>query len=93
MKMQTVYKYGIPVGDDVIISMPTNARPLSVGMQGETMYVWALVNPTEDNTLFRFSVRGTGHQLRGDEGEFINTVFAGRFVWHVFWNYAVGLLE
>lgn len=90
--MQTIYKYAIPFGDNGVVQMPAGAKPLSVGMQGNKMFVWARVDTEREPLPYPFSVRGAGRRIRGNEGDFIGTVQTGTgFVWHVFWSHEAAL--
>ena len=87
--MRTIHKFLIPYRLTEIIpaiTMPRAARPLSVGMQGQDLYVWALVDPEAPIAEHMFAVRGTGHPITPEveQGDFVGTVFDGPDVWHVF---------
>ena len=85
--MKTVYKYILPIGDEVRIRMPAFAKVLSVWVQGDNICVWAQVE-TGVPTLYKtFRVAGTGHPIEEPEKwNFIGTVFlyGGSLVFHVF---------
>lgn len=68
------------------VMMPTHARVLSVGFQGEGLRVWAVVVPSNVQKPRIFEVIGTGWQADGKAcGPFIGTVFhPGGLVFHVF---------
>ncbi len=84
----TIWKYPLLVTDRQDVRMPLNAAILSVQMQGETLCLWALVNPVAPLVLRTFEVFGTGHPIaHSDEiRKYIGTVQSpGRsLVWHVF---------
>lgn len=92
--MRAIYKYELKITDVQEIWMLRGAEPLHVGMQGETLCLWARVNPRhgpDDTEARRFRVAGTGHGL--DDGlAYIGTALDIRFrpdgewttyVWHV----------
>lgn len=91
--MKSIYKYELRGDDDNYLQsyvyLPEGARVLSAGAQGEHIFVWAEVSK-EDAVIMiprRFSVIGTGWELPEDffeDKKFINTVFMGSFVFHVF---------
>ncbi len=59
--------------------------PLSTGIQGRDLYIWAMVDEDAEDASYRVWVRGTGHESNGvDGGLFVGTVHAGPLVWHVF---------
>lgn len=65
-----------------IFPMPKGSKILSAQMQGVTLCVWALVDTTSPKVRRRLRVCGTGHAA--PEGEFIDTVQMGPYVWHIF---------
>lgn len=77
----------------VFIDMPAVVEPLSVGMQGDEMVVWALVDPDaeydrtveENHGLRRFVVVNTGDEVKVPEGaRFLGSVTSRNgIVWHV----------
>lgn len=81
--MKTIYKY--PLTPTLLL--PQDAVILKADMQLGNMYIWALVNPNE---IFKeerkFECIGTGHHFEYDRIQytFINTIFDGPFVWHIF---------
>lgn len=83
-----IWKFTVPVADSatVYISGGRLVRWLHVEPHGDTqLTLWGIVTPTkaESNAVTVF-VRGTRHPMSGHEGEYIGTVLAGPFVWHVF---------
>jgi len=84
--MNTIYKYEIPVGGGAI-QMPNSAKILSVGVQGESLMLWAEVDPERSGYQRQVEVFGTGHPIRNEmcvSREFIGTVFMSDLVWHVY---------
>ena len=86
---QTIWKYKLEVTDGQNISMPKGAEILTVLMQDEKPYLWALVDPTAD-TEFRFiEIFGTGNPILSDMGasrKYISTfrILGGKLVFHAF---------
>jgi hypothetical protein len=82
-----VYKYPVPLRDDVDIALPHGAHVLSVLNQREELVLYAAVDtePVGFDPL-ELVIRGTGHAFQGNEGEFIGSVsFAdGSLIFHVF---------
>ena len=66
--MNTIYKYPLQLNDEkTTLSMSTCSQIVHVGMQDDTIHVWAThntVNPLHDRT---FRIVGTGHPIY-DEG-------------------------
>ena len=85
--MKTVYKYVLPVEDEVRISMPAFAEVLSVGVQNNAVCVWALVDPSVPSLHKTFRITGTGHPIEDpDKWSFVGTVqlYGESLVFHVF---------
>lgn len=82
---ETVWKYefGRP-GLVHYFPMPESAEPLSVGMQGETLCMWARVTPGEPNENRPFIAIGTGRTDGVPLGAFVGRATQGHFEWHVF---------
>lgn len=80
-----VWKFEVPL-NDFIVRMPRDARILSAGVQGQTIMVWAIVDPSNEQVSRRIPVYGTGHEIsEGDKDlPLISTVFMGSLVFHVF---------
>ena len=80
--MKVIYKYELR-GE---VLLPKDAIVLKAGMQGNTMFIWALVDPTEQTHIERtFEVIGTGHPFEHEylKHRFVDTIFDGPFVWHI----------
>lgn len=75
------------------VDMPASARPFSVGIQGDALVVWALVDPEQEVEFdmqvtgpHRFIVANTGAEIPGfpDGARFLGTVTSDNgIVWHV----------
>ena len=84
--MKTIWKYTIPVDDYSEVVGKRGAVPLHVYPQGERLIdVWMAVDTDRTEVAYSFFVVGTGHPLP-EKAEYIGTVHAGRFVWHVFYS-------
>lgn len=84
--MFSIYKYPIPIRDQVGVKMPVGASILSAQMQGGQLCLWALVVPKNPVELKTFRIIGTGHDIDSDELarlKFVGTVQAGALAWHV----------
>ena len=89
--MNVIYKYELkPVRGtaEIEVMMPFGAAVLQAGVQGEDIFIWAQIDDTEKTNENRlFEVYGTGHEMLADYVErrtFVNTVFLGPLVFHVF---------
>jgi hypothetical protein len=83
--MNTIYKYHLPVQDEVTIDFPRYGKVLSVGVQHGETYIWAAVTTTDEVCRRRFHWRGTGHDING-LSNFVGTVqlHGGALVFHLF---------
>lgn len=85
--MKTIYKYPLTAADEQLIEMPLGAIPLSVQMQNDKAYLWALVDPDAENGKLNILIQGTGHNI--DERKIhkhISTfqMMGGSLVFHAF---------
>ena len=90
MNIKRVFKYAFAIiTDDFVIPMPEGAQILMVQMQGENPCIWSLVDATKPESIRKFRVAGTGHQISMDENSeyiYINTfqMLEGALVFHLF---------
>lgn len=80
--MKVIYKYELR--NEVLL--PKDSLVLKAGMQGDTMYIWVLLDPSETTHIQRnFEVIGTGHSFEHHymTHRFVDTIFDGPFVWHI----------
>jgi hypothetical protein len=84
--MKTIWKFTLALTDSQRIEMPEDAEILTVQLQGETIQLWAVVDPGKaDNTEMRtFEIHGTGNPIGDGVREYITTFQQPPFVWHVF---------
>ena len=80
--MKVIYKY--PVGEE--IDLPCDHKVLKAEYQGTELFAWVLVDLESETEKYKFVIKGTGHPegLFYDEGEYVDTVFEGPYVWHIF---------
>jgi len=71
--MKAIWKFPVYTEDYFDVNMPLGAEVLSVQMQNGKPMMWARVETEVSYALRRFAVRGTGHEMWGDEGRFIGT--------------------
>jgi len=80
-----IYKYYLKVTDIQTILMPKGAEILSAGIQANNICIWASVNPEIELEGRVFQIIGIGHgEYEPRLTEFIGTVFASAYVWHIF---------
>jgi hypothetical protein len=84
--MKTIWKFAIATTSAQEIETSTDFRPLSVGMQGPEICLWAVVDPESPKRSRMVKIVGTGHPIYDDfDGfEHVGMVLDGPFVWHVF---------
>lgn len=86
--MKRVFKYPIPVEDEFRLELPVEAQILTVQVQGNRPYLWALVDPAAPHDEIRFRLAGTGHPIEEDilGHGYIGTfqLNGGALVFHVF---------
>ena len=84
--MKKVYKYVLPMYDDVAIELPQGAKILKVDTQESVPCIWALVDPDAPLEMRKFRVVGTGHPIEEKGLEFIGTfqMYGGELVFHLF---------
>ena len=82
-----IYKYTL-TSHSCSIPLPVGSKVISAGIQGNSIVIWALVDPNRDNTPYYFRSFNTGEDLSSvnmDDYGFIGTVTSiNGIVWHVF---------
>ena len=80
-----VWKYPLPIADEIRIELPQDARPLTVQMQNGEPWLWVLLNPDLPIYVRTFVLAGTGHEI-DQPGAYIGTfqMADGAFVFHLF---------
>ena len=89
--MLTIHKYHIIHGQKYVdLQLPIGAKILTIQMQHNEPFVWALINPDADFENRQFAIYGTGHPIVDDIGKlfYIGTfqMMEGMLVWHFFEN-------
>jgi hypothetical protein len=82
-----IYKYSVVNrGVSNLMVLPAKAKILTIQTQGDTINLWAQVNPEVQETEVRFIKRlGTGQEFElHQEHTYISTVQEGPYVWHYF---------
>lgn len=91
--LKKVFKYTVPIQDELILELPTGTDILYVNAQpgdyiNGLFQIWALVNPDNpDMETRKFRLAGTGHAITEPEHlEYIGTFFLreGILVFHLF---------
>jgi hypothetical protein len=82
-----IWKYALNVIDQQCITMPRNAKILTVQMQDDICCLWALVDETAKFTEHRnIAIYGTGNPMPDNPGTYIATfqMHGGALVFHAF---------
>lgn len=86
--MSVIWKYPLRLVEQQEIDLPGHVNPLSVQMQGDTITLWAIVNPSGQKYHRRVFIVGTGTALPDvithPYTKYVGTVQHGALVWHVF---------
>ena len=85
--MQTIWKFPIYVIDSQPVKMPKGAEILTVQLQGDQIYLWAMVDDGAKPETRIIEVFGTGNPIpvnMGTNRTFIGTFQSPPCVWHVF---------
>lgn len=81
--MRTVWKFHVPIQDEVTIETPDGADIVHVALQNGECYVWAVVESSNGIVDRKLSICGTGHPL--EPGLFyLGSFQKNGFNWHVF---------
>lgn len=86
MSIRRVLKYSVDLIQPTTINLPLDARVVKLAEQGGQFMIWVDVTQhqsesTSKSRIFRFY--GTGHHV-SPRAVFIETIFQGPFVWHLF---------
>lgn len=82
-----IYKYPIELKDDQEVYLPEEAEILRIDDRFGVITIWALVDTDNPHEKRRIKIYGTGHDIKEEDLgslEFVNTIFQGTFVWHVY---------
>lgn len=85
--MKTIYKYRIEAENPYTLKMPKGAKVLTAAAQGDSVQIWAEVDPraeTEDRTFETFPTGSEMVEDMGIERAYVNTVFMDWLVFHVY---------
>lgn len=85
--MKTIYKYALRVTDEQRVDLPRGAVVRLVAVQGNTLCLWAEVDPEAPLSPRTFRIHGTGHPILTTDDEilfYVGSVMMDPFVWHVY---------
>lgn len=80
-----VWKYPLRLVDKDVVRMPRHAEVVLVDSQGDSLCLWAIVNPDNVREERTFRIVGTGHHMDSGPGvTHVGSCQQGWSVWHVF---------
>lgn len=82
-----IFKYELLIVPVQQISLPENAKIMTVQFQGNQLCLWAMVNPHSYDEYRYIRIAATGEKITDESDlKYINTVqqFDGELIWHVF---------
>lgn len=83
--MSAVWKFPLATAlTDNALEMPKGAKVVHVGIQGERICLWAIVDMQAPVETRVFQIVGTGHEEVKEGMAHVGTVQQGPWVWHVF---------
>lgn len=76
---------------EVGVDIPRDFKILTANLQrkpggGDNYVVWADIDVDSEPQMVRFALVGTGWDSPPEEYKYINTVFEGSFVWHIYYK-------
>lgn len=84
---KSIWKFPVAVTNEQVVEMPTDAKILTVAMQGETACLWVEVNPDAEGKHYRtICIFGTGQPMPDDPGAYIGSfmLHGGALVFHAY---------
>ena len=73
--MKKIYKYQLKLTDSQSVFLPVGYKILSAQIQVDQLCMWAMIDPyIADMVPVEIKVFGTGFDIDGDCGDFIDTV-------------------
>jgi hypothetical protein len=89
--MDTIWKFPLEIIERQIVTMPLDAKPLTIQVQGGTPTLWARVDDSQQKVQREVIMVGTGWPMKDRNAfDYLGTVQEGPFVWHYFFGEVVG---
>ena len=82
--MKTIWKFMLATTTEQVVPMPKGAKPLCVGVQETGPMLWAEVDTEAPFVDRLIEIIGTGRPMYDTDREYVGTVHADPFVWHVY---------
>lgn len=83
--MTVIYKYQLRNKSEQEITIPKGAQVIHVGVQDETICLWAIIDTDAPDATMHISIYGTGTEI-ADIGKqsYLGTVHARPYIFHIF---------
>ena len=89
--MATIWKYTFDIADKFYLTVPRDAKFLSVQVQDGKPTMWFMVRDMDERVRIWFRVYGTGNPFSdGIFDKYLGTIQMPPFVWHVFMDRWIG---
>ena len=87
--MSVIHKYQLGNSKHTLIETPIGAEIIKCDVQNEIITLWACVdeNNLEEKEIRLFHILATGEHFDKSRLQYIDSVFIGPYVWHVFEEY------
>lgn len=85
--MKKVFKYLLQVADEQTVMLPNNAIILTASVQKDLIYLYALVDESQESSPLTIQMSSTGQEIKNpEELTYISTVqfVIGALVFHLF---------
>lgn len=82
--MKTIWKFPLGMVAKQNVSIPLPAEVLTVQQQGESVCLWAEVDPKGERVQVQIAMLGTGHPVPDGKKRYISTVQLGSLVFHFY---------
>ncbi len=82
--MKTIFKYQLALTDEQTISLPVDAKILSIQEQGEYIFAWVSLDTDQPKWGRKIYIAGTGNSFDCESLRHITTLQMGDMVWHFF---------
>ena len=86
-QMKTIYKYTLSeLHQYQIVLMPKGAEILCAKEQGNNIFIWAIVDTSNENEARNFRIYGTGNEVSNEHIRYIGTakINGGNLIFHIF---------
>jgi len=84
--MIKIFKYEIPVNDEIELDLPKGAKVLTIQLQKGVPCIWMLVNPDLSTEKRLFWLYGTGMEVKQTHLNYLGSfqMLGGDLIFHLF---------